>query len=73
MAGEDGLAEHPLYAESVIPPVTASGVRASTIAEYAITMLLALAHRVPRSAPTSSPRTFGGTPLLNVVHRTRGY
>ena len=73
MAGVDTLVEHPLYAESAIPPVTASGVHASTIAEYAITMLLALAHLVPQSAPTSSPRTFGGTPLLNVVDRARGY
>jgi phosphoglycerate dehydrogenase-like enzyme len=48
MAGVDALAEHPLYAASAIPLVTASGVHASTIAEYALTMLLALAHRVPR-------------------------
>jgi phosphoglycerate dehydrogenase-like enzyme len=48
MAGVDGLAEHPLYTASAIPLVTASGVHAATIAEYAITMLLALAHRVPR-------------------------
>ena len=48
MAGVDALAEHPLYAQSVIPLVTASGVHAATIAEYAITVLLALAHRVPR-------------------------
>jgi phosphoglycerate dehydrogenase-like enzyme len=48
MAGVDGLAEHPLYTASTIPLVTASGVHAATIAEYAITMLLALAHRVPR-------------------------
>jgi phosphoglycerate dehydrogenase-like enzyme len=48
MAGVDALAEHPLYAASTIPLVTASGVHAATIAEYAITMLLALAHHVPR-------------------------
>ncbi len=48
MAGVDALAEHPLYAQSTIPLVTASGVHAATIAEYAITVLLALAHRVPR-------------------------
>jgi phosphoglycerate dehydrogenase-like enzyme len=48
MAGVDALAEHPLYAASAIPLVTASGVHAATIAEYAITMLLALAHHVPR-------------------------
>jgi phosphoglycerate dehydrogenase-like enzyme len=48
MAGVDGLAEHPLYTQSEIPLVTASGVHAATIAEYAITVLLALAHRVPR-------------------------
>jgi len=48
MAGVDALAEHPLYAQSAIPLVTASGVHAATIAEYALTALLALAHRVPR-------------------------
>jgi phosphoglycerate dehydrogenase-like enzyme len=48
MAGVDGLAGHPLYAQSAIPLITASGVHAATIAEYAITVLLALAHRVPR-------------------------
>ena len=48
MAGVDALAEHPLYTQSAIPLVTASGVHAATIAEYAITVLLALAHRVPR-------------------------
>ena len=48
MAGVDALAEHPLYTQSTIPLATTSGVHASTIAEYALTMLLALAHRVPR-------------------------
>jgi phosphoglycerate dehydrogenase-like enzyme len=48
MAGVDALAEHPLYAASTIPLITASGVHAATIAEYAITTMLALAHRVPR-------------------------
>jgi phosphoglycerate dehydrogenase-like enzyme len=48
MAGVDALGEHPLYVQSAIPLVTASGVHAATIAEYAITALLALAHRVPR-------------------------
>jgi phosphoglycerate dehydrogenase-like enzyme len=48
MAGVDALASHPLYTQSTVPLVTASGVHAATIAEYAITVLLALAHRVPR-------------------------
>jgi phosphoglycerate dehydrogenase-like enzyme len=48
MAGVDALAEHPLYTASSIPLITASGVHAATIAEYAITTMLALAHRVPR-------------------------
>jgi phosphoglycerate dehydrogenase-like enzyme len=48
IAGVDALAEHPLYTHSRIPLVTASGVHAATIAEYALTALLALAHRVPR-------------------------
>lgn len=48
MAGVNALHDHPLYTDSAIPLVTASGVHGATIAEYAITMLLALAHRVPR-------------------------
>ena len=48
MAGVNGLHDHPLYTNSTLPLVTSSGVHAATIAEYAITMLLALAHRVPR-------------------------
>ncbi len=48
MAGINALFDHPLYTESAIPLTTTSGVHAATIAEYALTMLLALAHRVPR-------------------------
>ncbi len=48
MAGIDALADHPLVLESTIPLTTTSGVHAATIAEYALTVLLALAHRVPR-------------------------
>jgi len=48
MAGVNTLSEHPLYARSTLPITTTSGVHAATVAEYAITMLLALAHRVPR-------------------------
>ncbi|MBM4439987.1 MAG: D-2-hydroxyacid dehydrogenase [Candidatus Rokubacteria bacterium] len=48
MAGVNGLYDHPLYAHSAVPITTTSGVHAATIAEYAITALLALAHRVPR-------------------------
>ena len=48
MAGVNGLHDHPLYTDTALPVATASGVHAATIAEYAITMLLALAHRVPR-------------------------
>ena len=47
MAGVDALADHPLYTDSTVALTTTSGVHAATIAEYAITMLLALAHRVP--------------------------
>ena len=47
MAGVNGLYDHPLYAATAIPLTTTSGVHAATIAEYAITVLLALAHRVP--------------------------
>src|SRR2546425_5610579 len=48
MAGVDALHDHPLYKDSAIPLTTTSGVHAHTVAEYAITAMLALAHRVPR-------------------------
>jgi phosphoglycerate dehydrogenase-like enzyme len=48
MAGVNTLLGHPLFRESAIPLTTTSGVHAATIAEYAIAVLLALAHRVPR-------------------------
>jgi phosphoglycerate dehydrogenase-like enzyme len=47
MAGINALHDHPLYTTSAVPLTTTSGVHAGTIAEYAITLLLALAHRVP--------------------------
>jgi phosphoglycerate dehydrogenase-like enzyme len=48
MAGTDALHDHPIYTESTVALTTSSGVHAATIAEYAITVMLALAHRVPR-------------------------
>jgi phosphoglycerate dehydrogenase-like enzyme len=48
LAGVNGLYDHPVYAATAIPLTTTSGVHAATIAEYAVTALLALAHRVPR-------------------------
>ena len=48
MAGVNALDEHPLYTGTSVPLTTTSGVHAATIAEYAVTVLLALAHRVPR-------------------------
>lgn len=48
MAGPDSIHDHPLYTDSPVALTTTSGVHAGTIAEYAITVLLALAHRVPR-------------------------
>ena len=48
MAGVNSLQDHPLYRDTTIPLTTTSGVHAATIAEYAIAVLLALAHRVPR-------------------------
>ena len=48
MAGVNALYDHPIYTDSAIVLTTTSGVHGPTIAEYAITMLLALAHRVPR-------------------------
>lgn len=48
MAGPDSLHDHPIFTESTVLLTTTSGVHAATIAEYAITTMLALAHRVPR-------------------------
>jgi phosphoglycerate dehydrogenase-like enzyme len=48
MAGVNALQDHPLYRDTTIPLTTTSGVHAATIAEYAISVVLALAHRVPR-------------------------
>jgi len=48
MAGVNGLHDHPLYADGALALTTASGVHAATVAEYTMTALLALAHRVPR-------------------------
>ena len=48
MAGVNALADHPLYTQTRLPLTTTSGVHAATIAEYAVAMMLALAHRVPR-------------------------
>jgi phosphoglycerate dehydrogenase-like enzyme len=48
MAGVNALADHPLYTASALPLTTTSGVHAAAIAEYAVTVMLALAHRVPR-------------------------
>jgi phosphoglycerate dehydrogenase-like enzyme len=48
MAGVNSLSDHPLVRDTAIPLTTTSGVHAATIAEYAITVLLALTHRVPR-------------------------
>jgi len=48
MAGVNALHDHPLYTSSALPLTTTSGVHAGTIAEYALTVMLALAHRVPR-------------------------
>jgi len=48
MAGVNTLHDHPIYTRSEVLLTTSSGVHAAVIAEYAVTMLLALAHRVPR-------------------------
>jgi phosphoglycerate dehydrogenase-like enzyme len=58
MAGVNALHDHPLYRETAIPLTTTSGVHAATIAEYAITVLLALAHRVPRMIEWHARRTW---------------
>ena len=48
LAGANALYEHPIYTRSDVPLTTTSGVHAATTAEFALTMMLALAHRVPR-------------------------
>jgi phosphoglycerate dehydrogenase-like enzyme len=48
MAGVNALRDHPLFTTDRVALTTTSGVHAATIAEYAITVVLALAHRVPR-------------------------
>src|SRR5262249_12574963 len=48
MAGVNALYDHPIYAHDAIALTTTSGVHAATVAEYAITVLLTLCHRVPR-------------------------
>jgi phosphoglycerate dehydrogenase-like enzyme len=47
LAGVNMLYDHPIY-QSRIPLATTSGVHAASAAEYTFTVLLALAHRVPR-------------------------
>jgi phosphoglycerate dehydrogenase-like enzyme len=48
MAGVNALHDHPVYRDGRITLTTTSGVHASAVAEYAVTTMLALAHRVPR-------------------------
>jgi phosphoglycerate dehydrogenase-like enzyme len=48
MAGVNTLTDHPVFAAARVALTTTSGVHAHTVAEYALTALLALAHRVPR-------------------------
>jgi phosphoglycerate dehydrogenase-like enzyme len=58
MAGVNALHDHPLYRDTTIPLATTSGVHAATIAEYAMTVLLALAHRVPRMVEWHARKTW---------------
>jgi lactate dehydrogenase-like 2-hydroxyacid dehydrogenase len=58
MAGVNALQDHPLYRETAIALTTTSGVHAATIAEHAITVLLALAHRVPRMVEWHARKTW---------------
>ncbi len=58
MAGVNALQDHPLYRDTAIPLTTTSGVHAATIAEYAITVILALAHRVPRMVEWHARKTW---------------
>ena len=43
MAGPDSLHDHPMYTKTSVALTTTSGVHAATVAEYAITVMLALA------------------------------
>ena len=63
MAGVNSLYDHPLYTQSSLPITTTSGVHAAAVAEYAIAMLLALGHRVPRMV--EARRTGGWPPDLD--------
>jgi phosphoglycerate dehydrogenase-like enzyme len=58
MAGINTLQDHPLFRDTAIPLTTTSGVHAATIAEYAVTVLLALAHRVPRMVEWHARKTW---------------
>jgi phosphoglycerate dehydrogenase-like enzyme len=58
MAGVNTLHDHPLYRDTTIPLTTTSGVHAAAVAEYAITALLALAHRVPRMVDWHARKTW---------------
>ena len=58
MAGVNSLQDHPLYRDTGILLTTTSGVHAATIAEYAITVILALAHRVPRMIEWHARKTW---------------
>jgi phosphoglycerate dehydrogenase-like enzyme len=67
MAGVNGLHEHPLYADAGLALTTASGVHAATVAEYAITALLArrwpIAYRAwssGRDGASGRPTSSGG-------------
>jgi phosphoglycerate dehydrogenase-like enzyme len=58
MAGVNALQDHPLYRDTAIPLTTTSGVHAATIAEYAMTVMLALTHRVPRMVEWHARKTW---------------
>lgn len=46
-AGVDHVVENPLFADGDVTLTTASGIHAVTMAEYALAMMLAFAHRLP--------------------------
>ena len=75
MAGVNTLHDHPLYTRSEVLLTTSSGVHAAVIAEYAITMLLALAHRVSRAerpCPRHRLPVAEGVVLVRLLVRARG-
>lgn len=53
-AGVNGVTEHPVFNPDVMQVTNASGIHATAVAEFAVTAMLALAHRIPRIVQTQA-------------------